>query len=98
MKTYKDTISGEKLYVSDIGYAIVYYKDKTHRIIHRVDGPALERNDGRRRWLQNGKVHRMDGPAYIPNKCPYRKSTWYINGVNLTPGVLRVKLEDLQKL
>lgn len=63
MTTYKDKISGETLYVSDKGYAIVYYKDKTHRIIHRVDGPALEWNDGRRRWLQNGKVHRMDGPA-----------------------------------
>jgi hypothetical protein len=31
--------------------------------IHRVDGPAVERADGRKEWWLNGKRHRVDGPA-----------------------------------
>ena len=30
---------------------------------HRIDGPAIEKVDGKREWLLNGKPHREDGPA-----------------------------------
>jgi len=30
---------------------------------HRVDGPAIVYPSGEKRWLQNGQLHREDGPA-----------------------------------
>jgi len=32
-------------------------------LVHREDGPALERKDGHKEWYKNGKLHRQDGPA-----------------------------------
>jgi hypothetical protein len=47
-----------------------YYKDGTtstihdsSKILHRVDGPAIEWADGEKWWYFNGKLHREDGPA-----------------------------------
>jgi hypothetical protein len=97
-ETYKDKVSGRTLYVDRIDNSIRYYKDKAMTIAHREDGPAIVYSDERELWLQNGFLHRMDGPAYVPNKEPYWKPTWYINGENITPGVLRGRLADLQKL
>jgi hypothetical protein len=30
---------------------------------HRLDGPAIECEDGSKAWFQNGERHRLDGPA-----------------------------------
>ena len=32
-------------------------------ILHRDDGPAVEKLNGTRVWFQHGKQHRDDGPA-----------------------------------
>ncbi len=32
-------------------------------VLHRDDGPAVERPGGEKWWFQYGKVHREDGPA-----------------------------------
>ena len=32
-------------------------------LLHREDGPAIERKNGDRLWYINGKSHREDGPA-----------------------------------
>jgi hypothetical protein len=32
-------------------------------VLHREDGPAVERSDGSREWWQRGERHREDGPA-----------------------------------
>lgn len=46
-------------------------------VVHRTDGPAIERPDGYRTWNQNGQLHRLDGPAMeLPNGTRY----WYQNG------------------
>lgn len=34
-----------------------------HGVLHRDDGPAVERPDGEKWWFQYGKEHRDDGPA-----------------------------------
>ena len=34
-------------------------------ILHRIGKPAIEYYDGRIRWMENGKMHRLDGPASI---------------------------------
>jgi hypothetical protein len=31
--------------------------------IHRIDGPAIEYNNGAKFWYFNGELHRLDGPA-----------------------------------
>ncbi len=40
-----------------------YYKDKDMRILHRLDGPAIERAKGSKEWYVDDKLHRLDGPA-----------------------------------
>jgi len=85
MKTYKDTISGETLYVSsDLG-PTQYFKDKAMKIRHRVDGPALDRGpNGNKYWIQNNKFHRLDGPAaiYTDGEKFWRIDDMYITGFN----------------
>ena len=34
-----------------------------HGVLHRDDGPAVERPGGEKWWFQFGKEHREDGPA-----------------------------------
>ena len=65
-----------------------YFSDKEMSVLHREDGPALEKVDGSMHWYNNGLLHRTDGPAvYIPyeyfnhgklTKSPITK--WYIDG------------------
>src|SRR5687767_3035426 len=47
-------------------------------IINRADGPAIEYSDGSRLvWLNEGKKHRIDGPAVIFKN----HKEWFISGV-----------------
>jgi len=62
MKTYKDKVSGETLYVKKDSGFTGYYKDKAMTVYHRLDGPAFE-GVGRKEWYVNDKLHRLDGPA-----------------------------------
>ena len=56
-------------------FGIKYYlNDK----LHRVDGPALEFNNGYKAWYKNGLRHREDGPA-IEN--PEGFKMWYLNDI-----------------
>jgi hypothetical protein len=48
-----------------------------NRLLHRVDGPAIEYTDGNKRWYLNGELHRVDGPA-VEYHCGAKK--WYLNG------------------
>jgi hypothetical protein len=53
----------------------VYKNEKG--LLHREDGPAIEKSDGHKEWYLNGKQHRIDGPAVIfANGDKY----WYQNG------------------
>lgn len=100
MKTYKDTISGEKLYVAKNQYGTFYYKDKTRKTYHRIDGPAAVWENGTLWWYRNGKVHRVDGPAVLR---PTAKE-WYVDGIPITriwdkdyagPHILRRKMLEI---
>ena len=46
-------------------------------LLHREDGPALERNDGTREWYRYGELHREDGPAIDRSDGSYE---WRRNG------------------
>ena len=48
--------------VNDAGSAR-WYKDAKFEVLHRENGPAIERADGHKEWWQNGQRHRTDGPA-----------------------------------
>ena len=58
-----------------------YYSDAAMTILHRTDGPAIERAEGSQAWLVHGKLHRTDGPA-----CEYASGSkdWYLNGQRLS--------------
>jgi hypothetical protein len=55
---------------------IEYYNEKGK--IHRLDGPAIEHQDGTKQWFINGKLHREDGPAIEWSDSDI---SWYLNGV-----------------
>ena len=46
-------------------------------VYHRVNGPAVERNNGHKSWCLNGEYHRINGPA-----VEYTDGTkaWFLNG------------------
>lgn len=45
-------------------------------VIHRDNGPAIERCDGQNEWFRHGTRHRTDGPAIENNG----HVTYYVNG------------------
>jgi hypothetical protein len=49
------------------GYSVAITKDCIEWLLngylHRVDGPAVEYEDGYKEWCLNGDTHRDDGPA-----------------------------------
>jgi hypothetical protein len=54
-----------------------YYKDKAMTVIHRLDGPAIERADGTKYWYVDDKRHRIDGPA-MEYADGYK--AWFVDG------------------
>jgi len=45
--------------------------------LHRVDGPAIEWNNGYKYWYLKGQLHRVDGPAM---EWADGSKEWYVNG------------------
>ena len=45
--------------------------------VHRLDGPAVEWEDGTKHWYENGCLHRLDGPAV---EYDGGLKAWYVNG------------------
>jgi len=43
------------------GSVLDYYD--YNKVLHRLDGPAVEYVDGSKRWWVEGQRHRLDGPA-----------------------------------
>jgi len=58
-----------------------YHADKEMTTLHRVDGPAIEYDDGSREWYLNGKLHREDGPAI---EWADGSKEWFLNDKHLT--------------
>lgn len=83
MEEYKDTISGETLWVVKSGKLELYYKDRRKKILHRVDGPARILNK-EISWLQNGYLHRLDGPAKEASNGNSKFKWWCVDGVYVT--------------
>jgi len=45
--------------------------------VHRVNGPAIEEQDGTKKWIVNDKLHRTGGPAI---EYPDGFKEWWQNG------------------
>jgi len=63
-----------KFYYND-GSVLDFYDNS--KILHRVDGPAIEYADGDTSWYVNGKRHRVDGPAV---EYANGSKFWWIDG------------------
>jgi hypothetical protein len=46
-----------------------------------LDGPAIERTNGDEFWYQDGKLHRLDGPASNYSSKYKKYKNWYVNGI-----------------
>jgi hypothetical protein len=57
-------------------YGNVYWR-RNNGCLHRLDGPAIEWNNGQKEWWQNGELHRLDGPAI---ECANGTKHWYKDG------------------
>jgi len=64
---------------------IYYYSDRStsseydnSKQLHRIDGPAIEHDNGSKVWLLNGRLHRVDGPAA---EIISGDRGWYLDGV-----------------
>ena len=57
-------------------YGVVRYRNSDGQL-HRVDGPAIEWEDGSREWWLHGRLHRVDGPAY---EGADGSRSWYRHG------------------
>ena len=51
-----------------------WYKDNVR---HRLDGPAIEWENGSKEWHVNGICHRLDGPAF-EDSHGYKE--WWVDG------------------
>jgi len=66
-----------KFYYKDGSISSEYY-DSRIKILHRKDGPAVERANGHKEWWLHGRPHREDGPA-VEYADGHRE--WYLNGM-----------------
>jgi hypothetical protein len=73
--------------VNDSGTVRWYNEDG---LLHRLDGPAVERANGHKSWYQNGNLHRLDGPAVCGS---HGGKQWYIGGVEYTEEKFLAKIE-----
>jgi hypothetical protein len=64
------------IFINEVGIKF-YFKDRTMKIRHRLDGPAIECLDGYKVWYIDGKMHRLDGPAIVYTDG---SKEWYIDG------------------
>jgi len=73
-KLVEEEVAKNKYYFSD---GSTSSKWDPFKQLHRVDGPAIEYNNGTKFWFLNGKYHREDGPAV---KDSNGNKSWYLNG------------------
>jgi len=59
--------------------------------LHRLDGPAIEYDDGTKKWMVDGKLHRLDGPAIEYNNGTKK---WWIGGEHLPTEEIEEWLEE----
>lgn len=64
---------------------------------HRLDGPAIEWEDGDKEWYINGLHHRLDGPAI---EWSDGDKVWYINGVQYTEKEFQqyIKMQEAKQM
>lgn len=68
---------------------------KLNGLLHREDGPAIERSDGHKEWCQNGRYHREDGPA-----CEWTdgSKSWYLNDVYHTEEEFNARMNPAKEM
>jgi len=72
-----------------------WYSDLECTILHRENGPAVERSDGYKAYYQNNKWHRIDGPARI---WPNGDEEYWIDGVRYTKEEFLAKTNPVKEL
>ena len=80
-----------KSYINKNGDNIWYLPSKGKSCWHRLDGPAVEYNDGIKQWWVNGKQHRLDGPAF---EGVNGTKMWWVNGKTLPTEEVEDWLEE----
>tara|TARA_R110000764_G_scaffold213553_1_gene299924 strand:- start:246 stop:557 length:312 start_codon:yes stop_codon:yes gene_type:complete len=64
-------------------------------VLHREDGPAIERANGDKVWHLNGKCHRIDGPAV---ERYYGTNHWFLNDSYYTEEEFNKEMAPAQEM
>lgn len=73
-----EMFNDNRLVISD-RVASTWFKDESHAIIHREDGPAIIHFSNRlKEWYKDGVRHRLDGPAV--ESFDGKMQEWWVNG------------------
>ena len=80
-----------KSYIDEHGSKIWYLPSKGKDYWHRLDGPAIEDEDGSKWWYVDGKQHRLDGPA-VEDVDGIKH--WYVDGKHLPTEEVETWLEE----
>jgi hypothetical protein len=72
-----------------------YYQGKAMTILHRLDGPAVERANGSKSWFVDGKRHRLDGPAV---EDANGDKAWWVDGKELSEEAFNTLTKPLEPL
>ena len=62
--------------------------------LHRIDGPAVECDDGDKEWWVDGMRHRLDGPAI---EWSDGVKEWWVAGIRHREGGPAVEFYDINK-
>ena len=80
-----------KSYINEDGGKVWYLPSKGKDHIHRLDGPAVEWEDGSKAWWVDNKIHRLDGPAV---EFEEGSTHWWLNGKHLPTKEVETWLEE----
>jgi len=61
--------------------------------LHRLDGPAIEYDDGTKHWYINGKLHREDGPAI---EYPSGHKIWFLDNIPYSEDKWKQEVTDIK--
>ena len=60
------------------------------KVLHKENGPAVERHDGTKEWWVNGDLHREDGPAI---EFADGTGKWFLDGKNMSEEDFKAAIE-----
>ena len=73
-----------------------YYSDREMTVLHREDGPAVQRLDGSKEYYRNGQLHNENGPAFVSCGGFRLYKQWWLNDERLTEEEFNARMNPVE--